>query len=107
MIDPVLFKLVFAVTTGTLLLLCALDGRGKLVKLMLAMGRLGLVKVLLVVTVVMLFGVTNECIQPLFHRQRSLRDLLANFKGAGGVAVSWIVAGLVWWGSRGLIARRK
>jgi len=91
----------------TLLLLCALDDRGKPLGLMVAGNRrIGWIKISLVVVVVMLFGAANELLQPLFHRQGSLQDFFANLEGSGGVAVLWLVAGLVWWGSRGLIARR-
>jgi len=92
----------------TLLLLCALDDRGKLLGLMVAVDRrIGCIKILLVVVAVTLFGAANELIQPLFHRQGSLQDFVANLKGSGGVVVFWLVAGLLWRASRRLAARRN
>jgi len=90
----------------TLLLLCALGDRGKLLGLMVAVNRrMGWIKISVVVVVVALFGAANELIQPFFNRQGSLQDFLSNLKGSVGVAVLWVVAGLLWRASRGQAER--
>ncbi|HET6428906.1 MAG TPA: PKD domain-containing protein [Phycisphaerae bacterium] len=99
--DKKLHALAYGVLT--MLLLRAITGNGALVRSLTAAvkavdRRVGLVKVCLVLAAVMVVGTAIEFVQPMFGRDRSVRDIAANLAG-GCLAV------LLWQAGRMLLRR--
>jgi len=97
--DKTLHALAYAVLA--LLLLRAIAHHGALVRLLTAAikameRRIGLVKIVAVLAVVMVVGTTIELLQPMVRRSRSLQDVAANMVGGCLAVAIWLAGRALW-----------